>query len=569
LRKPVGLTYGRDDRPPLTASMLLGLQHVVVLSAVGGVFVVTVVTAIGGTPVQAAQVLRMSMIAAGIATILQSLRLGPVGSGYLCPISCGPAFVSAAILAGKAGGLQAVFAMTMVAGLFEGLFARVVSRLRALFPPEVTGLVVTMVGLQLVALGTPRFFGFQPGGSGADGASTLVAVITLATMIGPTVWAKGALKLYPVLIGLMVGYSLSYALGLFPAERLQHIGAEPFVGLPQRAAWGFAFDLSLLPVFLIAVLASGLKSVGDLTLCQKISDADWKRTDMPSVSGGLLAGAIGTTLSGLFGGLGQSPFSSNVGLSLATGATSRSIAIPCGAFLILLAFVPKLAAFFAVMPPPVMGAILVFVACFMTLAGIQVLTSRMLDARRIFVIGIPLIFGLSVDVVPGLYQGVPSAIQPLFASSLALATVLVVVLNMVFRIGIARQKTLTLTPGIDGSSKVIEFMEAQGQLWGARRDVVQRATHALNEFAESAAAGGLVTGTAQAEVRFDEFNLDVDLRYEGQLMEFPTSRPTPDMLLADESAVTSLSGFMMRQLADRLSVEQVNGQCRIQLHFVH
>ena len=86
--------------------------------------------------------------------------------------------------------------------------------------------------------------------------------------------------------------------------------------------------------------------------------------------------------------------------------------------MILLAFLPKLAALFAVMPDPVMGAILVYVACYMILAGIQVITSRMLDARRIFVVGIPLIFGLSVDMVPGLYRGVPHHFQPLVASSL-------------------------------------------------------------------------------------------------------------------------------------------------------
>src|SRR5215468_5045520 len=128
---------------------------------------------------------------------------------------------------------------------------------------------------------------------------------------------------------------------------------------------------------------------------------------------------------------------------------------------------PKLAAFFAVMPDPVMGAILVYVACFMILAGIQVITSRMLDARRIFVVGIALIFGLSVDMVPGLYRDIPNQIQPLFSSSLAISTVLVVVLNLLFRIGVTKRQSLELTPGVDGSQKIFEFMESQGGLWGA------------------------------------------------------------------------------------------------------
>jgi NCS2 family nucleobase:cation symporter-2 len=221
------------------------------------------------------------------------------------------------------------------------------------------------------------------------------------------------------------------------------------------------------------------------------------------------------------------------------------------------------------MPDPVMGAILVYVACYMILAGIQVITSRMLDARRIFVVGIPLIFGLSVDMVPGLYRGVPHHFQPLVSSSLAVSTVLVVVLNLVFRIGVMKRKVLQLAPGVDGSQEIFAFMETQGATWGARRDVITRAAAALNEFFESVAGLGLMTGKAQAAVTFDEFNLDVDIRYDGQLMEFPTGRPSEDAFLADRAAVASLSGFFIRQYADSVKAETVNGHCRVQMHFVH
>jgi NCS2 family nucleobase:cation symporter-2 len=568
MAKPAGLIYGVDEHPPLTTAALLGLQHVFVMTS-GWVLVVVIVTAIGGTQEEVASVLRMSMIASGIATILQSLPNSPVGSGYFCPISSSPAYVSASILAGKIGGLRLVFFMTLISGLFEALLARIVPRLRPLFPPEVTGLVVTMVGMQLVALGCPRFLGFQRGDSGPQGFVTAVATVTLAAMIVPTVWGRGKLKLYPVLVGLILGYLLAYFLGVFQTDRLREMLAAPTISVPQWVHTGWAFDVTLLPAFLIVSLASTLKSVGDLTLCQKINDADWKRTDMQSVSGGILAGAIGTVLSGLLGGIGQGTFSSNVGLSLATGATSRVIAIPCGTLMILLAFLPKLAAFFAVMPDPVMGAILIYVACYMILAGVQVITSRMLDARRTFVVGIALIFGLSVDMVPGLYREMPDLIQPLFSSSLSISTVLVVILNLLFRIGVTKRQSLELTAGVDGSQKVFDFMETQGAVWGARRDVIMRATAALNEFIESAAGLGLIKGKARAEVSFDEFNLDLEIRYDGVLMEFPSRRPTEEALISDENAVARLAGFLILQYADRVSAAATDGRCRIHLHFDH
>jgi xanthine permease XanP len=567
-KKPTNLIYAVEDKPPWAATILLGLQHVSVIS-VGWIFVMVIVTGIGGTSEQAKSVIQISMIVSGIATILQARTKGPVGSGYLCPLSCGPAYIAASISAGKVGGLPLVFGLLIASGLFEALLSCVMQRLRALFPPEVTGLVVSMVGIELIALAAPRFLGFTGPGSSRHLLPIAVALLTLAVMIGPTVWSEGMLRLYPVLLGLVAGYLSAYAVGLLTWPQLNVVLAAPRISLPMKGQSGWAFSLAMLPAFLIASLASTLKTVGDLTLCQKINDAEWKRTDMKSVSGGILASSICTFSAGLLGGAGQSTFSSNVGLSIATRATSRQIALPCGIILIALAFFPKLAAVYTVMPQPVMGAILVYVACFMILAGVQLMTSRMLDARKIFVVGISLIFGLSVRMVPGLYADVPDVLSSIFSSSLSLATVLVIVLNLLFRIGIAKRQALELTPSVDSSQKIFDFMETQGGVWGARRDVIMRATAALNEFVESAAGLGLVKGRAQVEVSFDEFNLDMDIRYDGKLMEFPIRRPTEEALLADDNAVARLSGFLIRQYADRVKAEMADGRCRIQMHFDH
>jgi xanthine permease XanP len=567
-KKPANLIYSVDEKPPLSTLLLLGLQHVSVLS-VGWIFVVVIVTGIGGTSEQAKSVIQISMIVSGIATILQARTKGPVGSGYLCPMSCGPAYIAASISAGKVGGLPLVFGSVIVSGVFEALLSRVMQRLRALFPPEVTGLVVSMVGIELIVLAAPRFLGFTGPGSSRHLLPIAVALLTLAVMIGPTVWSEGMLRLYPVLLGLVVGYLSAYAVGLLTWPQLNVVLAAPLINLPTRAQSGWAFSLAMLPAFLIASLASTLKTVGDLTLCQKINDAEWKRTDMKSVSGGVLAGSICTIGAGLLGGAGQSTFSSNVGLAIATKATSRHVALPCGIILILLAFCPKLSAVFTVMPQPVMGAILVYVACFMILAGVQVMTSRMLDARKTFVVGISLIFGLSVRMVPGLYADVPDALSSLFSSSLSLATVLVIVLNLLFRIGIRTRVALQLDPRADSAEKIFTFMQVQGATWGARKEVIDRATYAMNEFMEAAGTLDLARGKIAAEVSFDEFNLDVNLRYDGVLMEFPQERPTQVDLLSDETGVAKLAGFLIRNYVDRIKSDCVDGRCRVQFHFDH
>ena len=274
---------------------------------------------------------------------------------------------------------------------------------------------------------------------------------------------------------------------------------------------------------------------------------------MKSVSGGLLAGSIGSTVAGLLGGVGQSTFSSNIGLSIATGATSRAVALPAGLLLIALAFLPELAAIFAAMPQPVVGAMLVYVACFMILGGFQVVTSRMLDARRTFVVGIPFIFGLSVKIVPEAYQQLPSVLRPFFASSLSLATILVVLLNLVFRIGVRRKATLSLAPGADSHDRISEFLDRQGGAWGMRPEVVVRANDALHELAASIGKTAAVSPAIAVEARFDEFNLDLDVSWDGEMVALSESAPTAESLKLTLDSILKLSGFLIRHYTDRVT----------------
>lgn len=511
----------------------------------------------------------MSILAGGIGTILQALNKKGVGSGYLCPSVCGPSYLSASLLAANTGGLSLLFGMTAVAGCFEVILSRVMHRLRALFPAEVTGVVVAMVGIAVIPLAVTNFMGLDATDTVMESPELVVAFVTLATMVGINVWGKGRSKLYSVLIGMTTGYIAAYLLGVLDYSHILRIWDAPLVAFPDLSYFGWSFDHLLLAPFLIAITCSCLKSVGDLTTCQRINDTEWKRPDMKNIGRGILADGLSAIISGLVGAMGQSTSSSNVGLSIGTGATSRKIAFATGSILIILAFVPKLAKIFVIMPKPVMGATLIYAVSFMIVAGFQIITSRMLDARKTFVVGIPIIVGLSVDVVPGLYDNVHPWIHPIFSSSLSLATVLVILLNLILRIGIAQRQQLILKPGVDTTDTIFAFMEQQGAAWGARKDVIYRAISAMNEFFESVSISGLTKGDITADVGFDEFNLDIDIRYHGTLMEFPATRPTEADLLKDEKTVVRLSGFMIMQYADTVRSDLKDDLCHVQLHFDH
>src|ERR1700723_1100902 len=565
-QKPASLVYDVDDRPPFVAQLGGSIQHLFLMFT-SWIYVVVIVNSVGGTAFQAENLIRVSMIAAGVATILQSTQ-GILGSGYLCPLSCSLTYLPSSVLAANAGGFPLLFGMVAFAGAVTGFMSRITRHLRILFPPEVTGLMVSMTGLQLVALGCPRFGGYIGPGPLPNVRPAAIGAATLITMVGATVWTKGKFPVLPLLTGLTVGYGLSIVLGELPWSQFLGELSEPWFSLPHRVAAGISFRVSMLAPFLIASLTANLKTVGDLTLCQKINNADWKRTDMKSISGGILANGLGTLFSGLAGGGAQNTVSSSVGLSLATGTTSRSIALPIGLMVIVLAFVPKLAAVLAAMPAPVMGAMLIYSACFIVIGGLQLLTSRMLDARRIFAVGIAFIFGLSVDISPDLYSHVPNLLRPVFSSSVGFATVLVIPLSLFFRVGVASKIKFQL-PRAPGAATAIHFtMEEQGAAWGMPSGEAIPAKQAVNEVVNSASV--LNPGLTQLDVTlsFNELRLEAVIEYEGVPLEIVKSAPTIEELCTDEG-IAAVSTFIIRQYADQVKVKERGGVTSVSLQFDH
>ncbi len=544
----------------------MACQHVLAMS-VSWIYLIVAVDAMGGTLADAQSLLRLSMIASGVTTILQA-RAGLFGSGYLCPASCSLTYLAPTILAGRIGGFPLLFGMTAITGAFTAVLSRFLRGLRVLFPPDVTGLIVSIVGVQLVAIGCPKLLGRSPTHPDASLQATIIGLITLLAMIAPSVWSRGKLKLFPILIGLAAGYGAAFAMGVISWSQVRAQWAQPVFSFPHRIAGGIAFQASLLLPFFVIGIAATLKTVGDLTLCQKMNDADWKRTDMESVSGGVMANSLGTIFSGLLGGVAQNNASSCLGLELATGVTSRAIALPAGLIIIALAFLPGLAATFSVMPVPVMGALLVYSTCFLMLGGLQVMTARMLDARRIFAVGIALVFGLSVEIAPELYRNVPESIRPVFASSTALATVIAVALNLLFRIGVAKQSTLQLTQGKDNLDVISRFMDEHGAAWGMRREVVSRAIDAIYEFVTNAGNLNLRSPVMWVVAQFDEFRLDVEIEYDGDPVELKDTLPTVEEL-ANGFGVAMLSHYIIRESADRVLVKKRNGHSVLCLHFEH
>jgi len=567
MKKPLTLVYGADDAPPLGVTLACGVQHSVLMS-IRLLFPLLVAREAGLAPERILDVLAISMLVMSLAACLQALPSRPVGSGYLCPGSFTSAYIAPSVTAARAGGLALVLGMTLFGGLVESALSRVIRPLRPFFPPEVAGFVVLVVGVTLGALGARNLFGVGATDH-AGGADLAVAGLSLATMVAFNVWGTGLARACCALIGMAVGYAGAAAAGLFRAADLMAVTDAPFLHLPSLAHPLWRFDVGLALPFAVAALAASLRAMGDVTTCQRMNDAEWTRPSLTSLSGGVLANGIATTAAGLLGTIGVNTLTSSVGLAAATGVASRRIAHAIAALFVGLAFLPKIAAVFAVMPRAVLGATLLFSAAFVFVNGLQIVTSRMLDIRRTLVIGLSFMTGLSVDFYPAFFAGLPPALQLFTSSSLVLGTLCALILNLLFRIGVRKTQTFVVEPGAVDSGRISDFMEAQGAAWGARRDVIDRASFNLAQSIETIVDGCGPEGPLEVAASFDEFNLDLRVSYAGTPLELPERRPSNEEILASEEGQQRLAGFMLRRHADRVQTSHRAGRSTILFHFDH
>jgi len=567
MRKPSNIVYGVNDVPPLGVTVLSGVQHVGIIAA--SLVYPLLYTREAGLPAQASvDVLSLAMLVLGLSAILQALPRGAVGSHYLCPPIVTAAYLPATLLAVKTGGMALAFGMTLFAGFAEVLLSRVLRPLRPYFPPEISGFVVVMVGVAVGSVGLRNILGVNTA-EAFSGLNVAVAAVTLATMVVLSVWTTGPPRFFCALIGMVVGYGMAGALGIIKAADLITVESAPLVHLPAVANLGWSFDVAIVIPFIVAALASTIRTIGDVTTSQKLNDADWSRPDMRSVSGGVLANGLSNITAGIIGTVAVSTATSGVGTAAATGVLSRQVAYVIGATFFVLAFFPKASAVLLIMPGAVIGAALLFSASFIFVNGIQIIASRMLDARRTFVIGLSFLVGLASDLYPAFLAEVPAEMFPFLSSSLILGSISALLLNAVFRIGVRKEQLLVVDRAAASPEKIEEFIETQGAAWGARKDVIDRAKFNLTQSIETIVDGCSPQGPLEIRASFDEFNLDVRVSYTGAPLELPEKRPTNEEIMESEEGQRRLAGFMLRRHADRVRATHNAGRSTILFHFDH
>ena len=566
-RKPATLQYSVADIPPPSVIVVSALQYIAVLAAFL-VYPLIMTRQAQVAPAIADSVLSWSMIVLAIGTSLQALPKGPVGSGYLAPSTMTAVYVSPSLEAVRLGGLALMAGMNIFGGLVEAVVARSMHRLRALLPPELAGVVIVLVAIGNGMLGYQYLL--TPGAAEpADMRHWLVALITLVVTVGLNVWGRGVLRASCALVGMIVGYLAAIPAGLLRHEDFAQLANLPLLQLPRVDYFAWSFDAVLIAPFVVAALANTLKAAALLTAAERQLDADWVRPNLERIGAGVLADGIAMVVSGVLCVFAVNVSSSTVGLNEATGVASRVIAYAISVIFVVIAFIPGLMRFLTLMPAAVIGATFIFTSCAILKGGIETIASRMLDARRTLVVGMALLTGLAVEAFPGFFRAVPPAIQPLVGSPLVLGTLVGFVLNAIFRLGAWRRAVLVVELQQIDFDAIHSFVEGLGGLWGARRDVVTRASFAAQQLVEVIVENCEPSSAVSLSGSFDEFNLAIEARYAGHPLELPERRPSDTEIRASEDGARLLAGFLLRHNADRASVIQRGEACVVRFQFHH
>jgi len=416
-------------------SVILGFQHA--LASVGGIITAPLIIALGMglSESETAYVIASALVISGIATIIQIVRVGPVGSGLLAIQGTSFAFVGAIIYAfhelttslPRDEALGRLFgSMALCAAIMIGL-SWFVRSLRRLITPNVTGVTLLMIGVSLVwATGSSIWEGYQS--QSLDQVDVALTAVVMATVWVFMVVPSITLRSLSVILGLIAGCVLAGVLG-----RLEWPSAviEARVFVPELLPYGISIDpvivLLLMPIFII----SAAESIGDLTATNRLSgyqhgdDVYWLR-----IRGGLLGDSVNSGLAALVATFPNTTFSQNNGVIRATGATNPVIGIYAALILLGLGLLPLTTDWIQAIPEPVVQGMTLILFSLVVLAGWSVIHSSAPAWPDYLSVAIAAGLGGWVSLAVGNWPVMPAAVVAIFSFPVTNATLLMLLIEI-------------------------------------------------------------------------------------------------------------------------------------------
>jgi len=412
--------------PPWSVAVPLGLQHVLAMFTSNLTPAILLAGVVGATTGEATLLVQAALLCAGLATLLQTVGIGPVGSRLPLMMGAGFAFIAVAVPLAADYGLSAVLGGVLVTAVVQVLIGLNIHRVAQFFPPVVTGTIILVIGLGLL----PSGVNLAAGGIGSPDfgspANLAVAAVVLVLTVVLNQFGRGLLSSAAVLIAVLVGYVVAIPFGLLD---LSGVGDEPLVAVPTPFEFGVSFPLVAVLSMAVVGVVNMVDSVG--TVHAVTEGGAGRPATTRELRGGILAEGGSAVLGGVFGALPTTMFSQNIGLVALTKQMSRHVVTIGAVVLVLLSLLPQVAAVLAAIPPAVLGGGVLVLFGMVCAIGVQLLSKDGLTTRSLLIVAMSLALGRGIASAPDALDRVTGEWGALFDSGIVVAAVVAVVLNLV------------------------------------------------------------------------------------------------------------------------------------------
>lgn len=431
-----GLIYGLNDRPPLRETLFAAAQHLLAIFVAIVTPPLIIANALKLDTQTTSFLVSMSLMVSGVATFIQCRRLGGIGCGLLCIQGTSFSFIGPIISAGFDGGLATIFGATVAGSFVEMFVSRILKYARRVITPLVSGVVVTLIGMSLIKVGITAC----GGGEAAKATGTFgsfenvgIAALVLVLIVFFNRSSNRYLRMGSIVIGLVVGYALAWALGMVDFDSVQSYGGFNY---PNPFKYGLNFNISSIIGLGLVYLITSIEAYGDITANSLISGEPVEGdTFMKRAEGGILADGFNSMLAGLlFSSFPNSIFAQNNGMIQLTGVASRYVGYFIAAMLVVLGIFPAVGIVFSLMPSPVLGGATLLMFGTVAAAGIRIIASQTINRKATLVMAISFSLGLSVELVPEILSQLPDTLRSIFSSGITTGGLAAILSNLIIRI---------------------------------------------------------------------------------------------------------------------------------------
>ncbi len=447
-----------DEVLPFSQLLFFGLQHVLVMYA-GDVAVPLIVSEALHLPAsETVLLINSSLLVAGIATLIQCLGLWKFGARL--PVMMGATFLSIApmISMGLEShiGLQGYYGALLVSGALGILIAPLMGHILDLFPPIVSGSLITLLGLSLMGVAINWVGGGQPtvdrvvNGVSLTSANPAygcpqrlgLAILVLVVILFLRKFGRGVWQSLATLVGIIIGTIVAVPLGEFHAPNLTNWSWIAFT--PPFRFGAPTFHIGAITTMTTVMLISLVESAAVFLALGEITGRRLTRGEMTRA---FRADGLGILVGGIFNAFPYTSYSQNVGLVTVTGVRSRYVCAAGGAILVFLGLLPKLGHLVAAIPQPVLGGAGLVMFGMVAANGIRILSTVDFRARPndLFIVAVSVACGLIPTLSPSLFQHLPAWISPITHTGVVLGSIVAFLLNLFFNGTTAQQIPSTPT----------------------------------------------------------------------------------------------------------------------------